>query len=145
MKKDANKVSGTPSTTKNVKGFRFQIEHYPNPNIVCVHTRKIFPKSQTDSLMMSHLNKAKGNEERKGNRHPLIKSIRRLKGVLKVSSELYELRIEKATLFQWEELLPKVRRALKKQFADGKELEEAPERIPSAEYLASLRSQGCDV
>ena len=145
MKKDIAKVSGTPSIKKNAKGFRFQIEHYPNPDIVCVHTRKMFPRSQTDSLMKSHFDKAKENEERKGNRHPLIKSIRRLKGVLEVSSELYELRIEKATLFQWEELLPKVRRALKKYFADGKELEETPERIPSKEYLASLRHQGCDV
>ncbi|MFA6314754.1 MAG: NifU N-terminal domain-containing protein [Candidatus Paceibacterota bacterium] len=112
---------------KKAKGFQFQVEYYPNPNIITVHTKKMFPKAQTDPLM-SCFNKS----ERKGNQHPLIKSIRRLKGVLKIGSEYYQLRVEKAKLFSWDDLLPKVRIALKNHFADGKELEEIPAQKPTS-------------
>ena len=149
-----NRISGftdtLPSSTapkkKNGKPARFifQVEHVPNPNIVIVHTRKKFPRSQSDPLMQISFRKAE-KAETEGNKHPLIKSVRRIKGVLNVSSERYQLRLEKATLFQWVEILPKVRRALKKHFADGMELEEIPAHKPSEEYLMGLRLQGCDV
>jgi Pyruvate/2-oxoacid:ferredoxin oxidoreductase delta subunit len=126
--------------TKKSKGFRFQIEHCPDQNIIIVHTMKKFPKAETDPLMSSF-----DKTERKGNQHPLIKSIRRIKGVLKVSSDKFQLYVEKAELFQWDEILPKVRRALKEHFADGMELDEIPAHKPSADYLMALRLQGCDV
>ena len=130
---------------KAVKMFQFRIEFCPNRNIVIIHTRKMFPKAQTDPMMRAHFDKAQEKKEVDGNKHPLIASIKRLKGVLKVSSEQYELRIEKAEMFTWDEILPKVRIALKKHFADGKELDELPAQVPSKEYLAGLRSHGCDV
>lgn len=125
---------------KKAKGFQFQVEYCPNQNIIIVHTKKVFPKAETDPLMSSF-----DKSEREGNKHPLIKTIRRLKGVLKVGSHHYQLCIEKAELFSWDDILPKVRIALKKHFADGKELDEIPAHRPSADYLASLRLQGCDV
>lgn len=130
---------------KKVKGFRFQVEYCPNQNIIIVHARKMFPLSETDPLMRSSFDKAKEKKEREGNQHPLIKTIRRTKGVLKVNSSRYQLRVEKAELFTWDEILPKVRRALKNHFADGKELDEIPAHKPSADYLMALRLQGCDV
>ncbi len=129
-----------PKKTKRAKGFQFKVEHCPNQNIIIVHTKKMFPKAETDPLMSSF-----DKSEREGNKHPLIKSIRRLKGVLKVGSNRYELRIEKAELFSWDEIIPKVRHALKEHFANGKELDELPAHKPSADYLAALRLQGCDV
>lgn len=125
---------------KKAKSFQFQVEYCPNRNIIVVHAKKMFPNAETDPLMSSF-----DKSERKGNQHPLIKSIRRLKGVLKVGSKQYLLRIEKAELFSWDDILPKVRIALKKYFADGKELDEIASHRPSAGYLISLRSQGCDV
>lgn len=125
---------------KKAKGFQFQVEYCPNQNIIIVHTKKMFPKAETDPLMSSF-----DKSERKGNQHSLIKSIRRLKGVLKVGSHQYQLRVEKAELFSWDDILPNVRAALKKHFADGKELDEIPAHKPSADYLMSLRRQGCDV
>jgi hypothetical protein len=130
----------TAKKVKKAKGFQFQVEYCPNQNIIIVHTKKVFPKAETDPLMSCF-----DKSERKGNQHPLIKSIRRLKGVLKVGSQQYQLRIEKAELFSWDDILPKVRTALKKHFADGKELDEIPAHRPSADYLMSLRLQGCDV
>ncbi len=144
--KTATDENGHAQTTeakakaKKVTGFRFQIEHCPNKNIVIIHTRKMFPKAETDPLMSSF-----DKSKRKGNQHPLIKSIRRLKGILKVGSECYQLRIEKAELFTWDEILPKVRHALKEHFADGKELDEISAHKPAADYLMALRLQGCDV
>jgi hypothetical protein len=130
---------------KKAKGFQFQVEYCPNQNIVIVHSKKMFPLSETDHLMRSHFDKAKEKKEREGNQHPLIKAIRRARGVLKVNSSRYQLRVEKAELFTWDEILPKIRTALKKYFADGKELDEIPPHKPSADYLMALRLQGCDV
>jgi hypothetical protein len=95
--------------------------------------------------MRSSFSKATEKKEGEGNRHPLIKSIRRFKGVLNVNSKQYQLCIEKAEMFEWNEIMPKVRRALKKHFADGKELDEAPAHRPTTDCLASMRRQGCDV
>lgn len=130
----------TAKKVKKAKGFQFQVEYCPNQNIIIVHTKKVLPKAETDPLMSCF-----DKSGREGNKHPLIKTIRRLKGVLKVGSHHYQLRIEKAELFSWDDILPKVRIALKKHFADGKELDEIPAHRPSADYLASLRLQGCDV
>lgn len=126
--------------TSGAKGFRFQVEHCPNQNIVIIHAKKAFPRAETDPLMSSF-----DKTERKGNKHPLIKSVRRIEGVLKVGSDHYQLRVEKAELFDWDDILPKVRRSLKKHFADGEELDELPAHKPSADYLEYLRGRGCDV
>lgn len=144
---NGNGHTATPPTkkVKKVKGFQFQVEYCPNQNIIIVHAKKMFPKAETDPMMRSSFDKAAERKEREGNQHPLIKSIRRFKGVLKIGSQRYQLRIEKAELFSWDDILPKVRRALKEHFADGKELDEIPAHKPSADYLMALRLQGCDV
>jgi hypothetical protein len=146
--KTLNRIAATKSNhghttakAKKARGFQFKIEYHPNQNMITIHTKKMFPPSATDSISMCLDEK----RYRKGNKHALIKSIRRFTGVLKVSSDHYELSIEKAELFTWEEILPKVRRALKKHFAAGKELNELPAQGPSPDQLAFLRSQGCNV
>jgi len=145
-----NGHSSTPrSAKKKVKGFRIQFEFCPNQDIVIVHSRKKFLYSESESHMQRLTRKGKNGSFEKpvpvGNKHPLFKAIRRIKGVLKTSSDQYELHVEKASLFSWDEILPKVRRAIRKHYADGLPLDEAPAHRPSEEVLMALRLRGCDV
>ena len=48
-------------------------------------------------------------------------------------------------MFSWEALLPNILDALRIFVANGKIEEAAPAKRPTAEYLASLREQGCEV
>jgi hypothetical protein len=127
-------LTETKKTKKVTKKLRFQVEYFRNrQNVITIHTKKRFPRADTDPL--TFIFETWGQ---KSHKHPLIGSIRQIKGVVRVSSEHYELHIEKAKLFSWDEILPRVRLALKEHFADGKELDEIPNYKSLADQLPSL-------
>jgi hypothetical protein len=59
----------------------------------------------------------------------------------------YEIQMSKASdMFSWDNIMPYVLDALRTFVARDNKLEEsAPSKRPTAEYLKSLRKQGCEV
>lgn len=135
-------TSSTPASTESVNGatpspeekmFEIRFEHHPNDDIVTVHTRKKFPKYDSEY------------GENRDNPKSLYRSLLQTHGIIKVRGQGFELSITKGSIFTWEELKPSILRSLKKHFSDGLEIKELPASHPSPEYLAYCRKEGSDI
>ncbi len=132
-------VPASPETIKEVttsseeKMFEIRFEYHPNDDIVTVHTRKKFPRYDSQF------------SDGEGKQKSLHRSLLGTQGVVKVSTGEYELSVTKGNMFTWEELKPKIITSLKKHFSDGMKIKELPESRPHPDYLASLRHQGSDL
>ncbi|MCR4279537.1 MAG: hypothetical protein NUV78_02230 [Candidatus Zambryskibacteria bacterium] len=63
-----------------------------------------------------------------------------------ISFGRYEIQLQKASMFRWEQLVPHILEALRIFVARDENLEESvPPKRPTARMLRELRKQGCDV
>jgi hypothetical protein len=88
---------------KQVHKFLYQLEYCPNPQVIRVHARVRFPKSDTlDMLDLNHNKKGK-------KRHPLYAALAKIQGLESADSDGYALQLAKANdMFDWDQLIPKV-------------------------------------
>ena len=106
--------------------FPFRIEFCPNPDVIVIHTRSRFPKSDTmDSLDIRYCNK--NRQERGVKRHPLYLALSKVHGVVSASTSGnggdYGLHVCKANnLFTWDEILPKVLAAIQTTVAGKRKM-----------------------
>ncbi len=132
------------------KRFPYYLEYSPNPDCIKVHARVRFPEGDSmDSIDLRFYNKHKKTfkGKKRDKRHPLFDALARIKGLKSASGGNYYLQVVKGNdLFTWPELLPKILNAVQKHVAGERKLFEIGQpRRPHPEYVASLRSQGCDL
>ncbi len=131
---EGNVQEATPPSPEE-KMFELRFEHYPNKDIVTIHTRKKFFKFSSEH----------GMDMEKKPSDPFLKSLLRVKGVVAIGTRNYELRVTKGKVFSWEELKPIILGLMEKHFTDGLKIKELPASFPSPEYLAQCLQQGCDI
>jgi hypothetical protein len=124
--------------------MKYRIEYYPNGDIVTIHSDQrmsVKPKTYGDDLFSGLSLK-----ESLKTGPSFIKSILVVRGVKSVSINGYEVRIEKGSVFQWDDILGKALAIINVEFDPKGMLEEiAPPKKPSQAYLRSLEHSGSDI
>lgn len=134
-----------PKTPKMPRGgFRYQIEYCPNPDCIQIHTRTRFPEFDDSSLNLRTVikNAGKPGWGIKGKIHPFYKDLAKIHGLKSASdTDGYSLQCLKVnSLFNWDEIIPKILKAIKTHVAKKRTMVEAGTAIrPSAADLAQLR------
>lgn len=122
MKKSAAVVK------ENIRKFLYKLEYCPNPDCIQIHARSRFPKAgDMDSLDLSFGNKSK-------KRHPLYVELAKIKGLVSATAcdGRYCLQIVKASsLFSWDELLPKILKAVQDHVAGKRRIVPVEEPKPN--------------
>lgn len=107
-------------TVRKQEEFVFRLEFAPNADVIHIHTRKRFPQSSEWDM----LGFADAPKSEKKKRHPFYAALVRIRGLVNFSSVDYEVQISKAKMFTWDELLPRIKKALQIHIAGGSQLKE---------------------
>lgn len=104
--------------------FRYKIEKCQNPQIIVIHTRVVIPRANAVDAFAS-MAAANEHDWMVQSRHPLYNALAAIDGIETASPVSgYDLRLSKAELFSWDEILPSVLKAIQKHLADGAEMTE---------------------
>ncbi len=140
----AKPISSQPKTKKLPRrGFIYQIEFCPNPDCIQVHTRTRFPEIDDHGLDLRTVvkNVGKPGWGIKGKIHPFYKDLAKIQGLKSASdTDGYSLQCLKVNnLFNWEDILPKILKAIQVHVAKKRKMVEAgPAKHPSLEEFPSL-------
>jgi hypothetical protein len=126
--------------------LKYQIEYFPNPNVVVIHTQQRLIKTSiltTDYLDLSGEDARKEIEEGAINPEKLLSFVETLNGLdgmePDISFRRYDLQINKGQVFSWEELLPHILAALGTFIANDGIIEEAgPPLRPTSEEMEEI-------
>lgn len=123
-------------------GFRYQIEYCPNPDCIQIHTRTRFPQIDNHylDLRTTIKNAGKPGWGINGTIPPFYKELARIRGLKSAfDTDGYSLQCLKVnSLFSWDEILPKILKAIKTHVAKKRTMVEL--EPPCGPVPTSLRS-----
>lgn len=88
------------------KKLVYRVESVPNPEVKQIHFRRVL--TRRGILSLQH-----GFPEDK---HPLGNKLLEVQGVMSVFIQKYEIQLEKALLFSWDKLLPRVLATIREHY-----------------------------
>jgi hypothetical protein len=110
---------------KSIKGFKYQVEHFPNPECVELHSRVRLPQCDGgECLDLKTLIKNVGKPGWSMKRVPdFYRDLAKIRG-LKEATNLhgYSLHMTRHKMFSWDEILPKVLKVIQKRIAKGRKM-----------------------
>lgn len=144
------KAGAAPQQPKSKKlprnGFIYQVEFCPNPDCIQIHTRTRFPEIDDSGLDLRTVikNAGKPGWGIKGKVPDFYKDLAKIHGLKSASdTDGYSLQCMKVnSLFNWEDILPKILKAIQLHVAKKRKMVEAgPAKRPTPEELSSLRRE----
>ncbi len=124
------------------RGFLYHIEYCINPDCIQIHTRTRFPEFEDHSLDLRFLIKLEKNKKEGKPVPPFYKELSRIHGLKSASdTDGYSLQCMKANgLFRWDEILPKILKAIQTHIAKKRLMVAAQEpKYPTPQELEESR------
>ena len=124
--------------------MKYRLEFYPNRNMMSVHVDR---RVSTESLYFGgEFALGKSIEEALRSGPSIVKGILGLRGVVGIDLKGYNIRLEKAEVFKWEDILDKALVIINVELDPNGQLEKvAEDKKPSQKYLRALERQACDI
>jgi hypothetical protein len=132
--------------------LKYQIEYCPNPDVLMIHTNQRLVRGTM--AVFEYFDLGEGAEEdfrKEANEADQLisfcRAVTELDGMQeRISFSRYDIQMEKASMFSWDDIVPSILDALRTFVAKGNSLEEfAPAKRPTEKELEALRKEGCEV